>query len=114
MNTAIPGPLQARARKLGLLIIVDDDIAGGEHYGPFMLYCAKTGYPIWFWGLPAEGIADAMNCVEREHQLIQTVKTKRTWDDLYGWAETIVDDAELSAAIEAAWHDFGTGWAGSK
>jgi hypothetical protein len=62
--------LQARAKKLGLCITADADNDDGLDQGPFLLRCGQTGYLIWAHGLSAEGIADALNCYERELQSV--------------------------------------------
>jgi hypothetical protein len=82
----VPDLLQARARKLGLLISADADQEKGLDFGPFLLRCGQTGYLVWAHGLPAEGIADALNCCERELKL---------------------PDEEIGEA----WRDFGARWA---
>jgi hypothetical protein len=84
----IPDELQARAEKLGLWITVLDgsEQEEGLDFGPFMLSCAVTRKHIWPHALPAEGIADALDCYARERQLPD------------------------GADIGAAWCDFGASW----
>jgi hypothetical protein len=67
--------LQARARKLDAVITVatEDErksyAEDGVDFGPFILRCHDGYHVIWDATLPAEGIADALNCLEREYQL---------------------------------------------
>jgi hypothetical protein len=84
----IPELLRARAEGLWLVItVLTPDEASELDRGPFVLRCLE-GYNVWEGGLPAEGIADALNCYERE---------------------LCLDEEEVGAA----WKDFGTGWAES-
>jgi hypothetical protein len=82
--------LERRAAKLGCTIQRcedDHELEKGVDYGPYFLCCAVTGYHVWAHGLPLEGIADALTCLERELQL--------------------PDEQRFDA-----WKNFGAGWAG--
>jgi hypothetical protein len=107
----IPEFLQARAKKLGACIVVQKrwDDPPGRHIGPFVLCCRETGEPI-FMGLPLEGLADALNCFEREHRLMMDVETEQQWAGGIGWYEVIVDEARWNAVTQKAWRDFGARW----
>jgi hypothetical protein len=78
MNTVIPALLQARAGKLGCVIIAN----AGHEKGPFLLWW--EGYSVWGHGLPAEGVADALDRIERERRLWLAVKTGEWCDDTAG------------------------------
>jgi hypothetical protein len=54
--------------------------------------------------LPAEGIADALDRIERQQRLWLDVKTGE-WCDDTGW---IVDKAKYDAGMKKIWCDFGT------
>jgi hypothetical protein len=59
--------LQARAGKLGCVIIADAGYEKGLDFRP--LPAVVGSYPVWGRGLPAEGIADALDRIERERRL---------------------------------------------
>jgi hypothetical protein len=62
--------LEERASKLGCQITLrNGPLEEGIDHGPYMLCCAVTGARIWPTGLTIEGIAEALNCFERELQL---------------------------------------------
>jgi hypothetical protein len=72
MAESVPDFLQARAKRLGLYVTADAADAGYEKeldLGPFILRCGQTDHHVWAFGLPAEGIADALDCYEREGRL---------------------------------------------
>lgn len=80
----VPEFLRMRAEALGLVITVLEPEDWGElDCGPFVLRWGDGYHVIWDGGLPAEGIADAINCFQREEE----------------------DDGG------AAWTNFGEGWA---
>ena len=64
----IPNPLEQRASELDCRIDVmfGDEMEEGIDYGPYRLCDAESGAHIWETGLPLEGIADALDCLERE------------------------------------------------
>ena len=84
----IPNPLEQRASELGCRIdvMLDEEMEEGIDYGPYRLCDAESGACIWVTGLPLEGLADALDRLERELQLP---------------AEKIGD----------AWTNFGCSWA---
>jgi hypothetical protein len=104
MNTVIPALLQARAAKLGCVIIAGAGREKGLDFGPFLLWW--EGYPVWGHGLPAEGIADALDRIERQQRLWLDVKTGEWFEDT-GW---IVDKAKYDAGMKKIWCDFGLTW----
>jgi hypothetical protein len=113
MTESVPDFLQARAKRLGLYITADAADAGYEKeldLGPFLLRYGQIGYLVWGTGLPAEGIAGALDCYVRECQLTAELETEWLWADDIGWYEVIVDEARWNAATEQAWRDFGSGW----
>ena len=67
----IPNPLEHRAAELGCRIdvICDEEMEDGFDYGPYRLCDAESGAHVWGTGLPLEGIADALDCLEHELQL---------------------------------------------
>ena len=64
----IPNSLEQRAAELDCRIDVmfDEEREEGIDYGPYYLCDAESGAHVWGTGLPLEGIADALDCLERE------------------------------------------------
>ena len=88
MKPTVPEFLQARARKLEAYIAVmdaEEEPEEGIDFGQFLLFCGDGRHLIWGFGLPLEGIVDALNCLERERSLPYE-------------------------KIGEAWRDFGAGW----
>jgi hypothetical protein len=96
MPTAIPDFLQTHAAKFELIVTADAGHKEGLDVGPFLLRCRQTGRLFWPHGLPVEGIADALNCFERELWFTRDLDPK--------------DEARWNAALSQAWGDFGESW----
>ena len=86
-TTEIPEALRVRAETLGLVVEVlgPEGLAEGIDCGPFVLR-DHGGYNVWEGGLPAEGIAEALDRYEREK---------------------LLDEKDVAEA----WKGFGEGWA---
>jgi hypothetical protein len=69
----VPEFLQARAAELGAAIEIDPDINPDVDLGPYWLMHGPgtpgAGYAIWGLGLPLDGLAEALDCWERELDL---------------------------------------------
>jgi|SRR5215831_3714051 len=66
---AIRVALRRLAASLGCTIeLLSEPTQEGVDFGPYAL-ADETGHAIWIGGLPIEGIADALQCLAREHQL---------------------------------------------
>jgi hypothetical protein len=74
--------LQARAQQLGCFIATDESCNNSEiDLGPYVLRDAESGKDIWGTGLPVKGIAEALDCFERELQLPPGEDIGAAWAD---------------------------------
>jgi hypothetical protein len=81
MSATISNLLAVRAERLGVYIKVLDQEEPDIDFGLFVLCCAETDRHIWERGLPAEGIATALNCFERELKLRAGGDVGEAWAD---------------------------------
>jgi len=62
--------LRRFAASLGCQIkLLDEEPRAGLDHGPYVLVCGDGYHLVWKFGLPIEGIADALECLAREQRL---------------------------------------------